>query len=127
MIRGEAAAATARWLMLAALACGRGSQETDGRAARATAELECASVVWHVRDVLTLELGSMPGAASALARALPLLERSCREDAWPPALRRCLAEVPLYGAAGGVAGLERCAPHAPAVLRRKLEDQARAL
>lgn len=81
----------------------------------------------RVGALLTTEVGAVPGAMTAVARALALLERSCAVDRWPAALRRCAMAVPIAGPGGGASGLGRCASLVPPELRAALEPKLRAL
>lgn len=86
----------------------------------------CARAISQARSVLTVELAGVPGATVPLERALAVAAASCRDDAWPEPLRRCLIEVPLVGDNGGGEGLWSCAAHVPEALRPRLERALRA-
>jgi hypothetical protein len=99
---------------------GRGPLEPIVPAAEA---FGCDRALGQVRRVLVVELAGVPGATVPLERALTVAAASCRAEAWPEPLRRCLIDAPL---AGGATGLWRCAEQVPAPLRARLERELRA-
>lgn len=103
------------------------AKQTVGVEKPAAAVPDCGRALLNVRSLLTIALARIPGAIGPLQRGLAIAEASCREDAWPEPLRRCLAEVPLVGADGSTAGLWRCEEHVPPSVRAKLEPKLRAL
>jgi hypothetical protein len=101
---------------------------SPGGADRDTAPApSCGSVIAHLRNVLVVEVSSIPGATVMLERALAIAHRSCRRDTWPEPMRRCALRVPLWGAGSGTAGLSRCLDQIPAALRASLEREVSAL